>query len=173
MFVEPQAHDLGLGVHPVDDPDGFRDLPLLVAVGDRVACAIVMSHDGYVPRPVPIQRDVQVRHEDVGIGAGLNEMSHQTCCGDRVEVPDAERGRQIVGDLPLGSTVHAREDRSELIDAPTLGANQGLPRWNLSVQWLMLRDMEVIINVGAVVTGMLTLVVGIFSLATLLFEDLV
>lgn len=33
--------------------------------------------------------------------------------------------------------------------------------------------MEVLINVGAVVTGVLTLVVGLFSLASMLFEDLV
>ena len=45
--------------------------------------------------------------------------------------------------------------------------------WNLSVPRGIVPIMELLTNVGAVVTGAVTVLVGLFSLATLLFDDIV
>ena len=103
----------------------------------------------------------------------LSEMPHGSGGGDRVEMTHSERGGQVVGDLALRSTIHAGEDRSVLLDGRTLGVAWGKVPMDSVGAIRHDRTMEILTNVGAMVTGLVTVVAGLFSLASILFDDII
>lgn len=103
----------------------------------------------------------------------FGQVANRAGGGDRVEVADPEDSVEIVGDLALGSTVHALQHRVVSLHESTLGV--GWVEFPMGSVGARRHDegMELLTNVGAVVTGAVTLLVGLFSLATLLFDDIV
>lgn len=119
-----------------------------------------------------MHRNLQVRQETRSPRCGLGEMPHQTGGGDVVEIADTERRGQIVGHLSLRPTVHALEDGSEVVDVATLGVKWG--EFPIDSVGATSHDvvMELITTVGAIVAGVVMVLVGAYSIAAILFDDL-
>lgn len=77
------------------------------------------------------------------------------------------------GEVSSICVVHADEICSEFLDRETLGVRWGkIPMDSVGA---IRHDhvMEILANVGAMVAGVVTVLAGIFSLATILFDDII
>jgi hypothetical protein len=99
-------------------------------------------------------------------------MTHRAGGGDAVEIADTACGGEVVGHLSLWPTVHALEDRSKVVDVATLGVKWG--EFPIDSVGATPHDvvMELITTVGAIVAGVVMVLVGAYSIAAILFDDL-
>jgi len=171
--IDPEADDFGVRVETRYVDERLGDLLFLHLVGHRVAGAVVMGHDRDLSGPMNLQRDVEVGEE----GGSLVCLGHQMLDGpgggDGVDLAHAESGVEIVGDLAQRPAVHALEDRSVTLDSPTLGGRSGTSRMESVPPGYEYSTMEILIAIGAVLSGLVTLAVGMYALAAIFFDDLV